>query len=881
MNNSKINVTRLIIAALIFGLGGLSFLIYIKTRDTLNSNLETQISSLTQSSSAEVGLWLFAHKKELEVMANTPLIGSGDKDAIISYINTEKERTKDYEQFFVADSLGEALADKGPIRNIADRDYFKQVMSTGQSIISDPMISRGSNNPIIVIAAPIIKDNKVIGLIGGNIRLTDLNRIVSSKTVGEIGHAFIVQHDGLIITHPNPELMMSYNPLKDQDAAPDFKMAVRRMVQGESGFTRFSFDYKDQYLAYVPVPGVQWSMGATVPVAYVANQLRYLPFYFILVTVFFGSILAFFLSRWLVKPLTDLEKFATELNANLYKEVDSYQLHSPVIEVKSLETNFRKMVSALQETFEELESSKADLKKEVYEKTIIQEDLERSYEELWASEEELRCNYEQLQAKEKLLSESERRFRFLLENVKLITVIIDKDDRLLFVNDYALELTGYVREEVIGHSFFETFVPEAMREEACDYFKESINSKIITVHDFDPLQTKDGEIRYVNWNNTFLFDCEGNVSGVASIGVDITERKQFQEKLEHMSFHDALTDLYNRTYFEQKVREYGDGDSAPIGIIVCDVNGLKLVNDTLGHSTGDKLLWLTADLIKRCFRKDDLIFRIGGDEFAIILPKSELASVEQACFRIRKTVERYNLEHEDFPLSLSLGFAVSEKSEVNLDKVFKEADDCMYREKLHRSKSTRSAIVHAMMKALEARDFITEGHADRLQDLVILLGKAISLSGRTIADLRLLAKFHDIGKVGIPDRILFKPGRLTEEEFQEMQRHSEIGHRIAKSAPDLNPIADFILRHHEWWNGQGYPLGLKEEEIPLECRILAIADAYDAMTSNRPYRKAMSQEQAFRELNDKKGIQFDPKLVPIFIRVIRFEQNSIRAEHAK
>jgi len=180
------------------------------------------------------------------------------------------------------------------------------------------------------------------------------------------------------------------------------------------------------------------------------------------------------------------------------------------------------------------------------------------------------------------------------------------------------------------------------------------------------------------------------------------------------------------------------------------------------------------------------------------------------------------------------------------------------------------------MKALEARDFITEGHADRLQDIVLTLGEAMGLAERTLADLRLLAQFHDIGKVGIPDRILFKPGRLTFEEFKEMQRHSEIGHRIAQSAPDLLPIADHILRHHEWWNGQGYPLGLKENDIPLECRILAIADAYDAMTSNRPYRKAMSQEQAFNELMANSGLQFDPKLVPIFVKVFSFDQSSIR-----
>jgi HD-GYP domain-containing protein (c-di-GMP phosphodiesterase class II) len=144
------------------------------------------------------------------------------------------------------------------------------------------------------------------------------------------------------------------------------------------------------------------------------------------------------------------------------------------------------------------------------------------------------------------------------------------------------------------------------------------------------------------------------------------------------------------------------------------------------------------------------------------------------------------------------------------------------------------------------------------------LGEAAGLPKRTLSELRLSAQFHDIGKVGIPDRILFKPGPLTSQEYSEMKRHCEIGHRIALSTPDLAPIAKYILHHHEWWNGQGYPMGLKGSEIPLECRILAIVDAYDAMTNNRPYRQAMTHKQAIAELKRCSGKQFDPWLTAIF-----------------
>jgi diguanylate cyclase (GGDEF)-like protein len=368
------------------------------------------------------------------------------------------------------------------------------------------------------------------------------------------------------------------------------------------------------------------------------------------------------------------------------------------------------------------------------------------------------------------------------------------------------------------------------------------------------------------------FDSKG--SGRAVIAVeDITERKEMEERVKYLSRHDALTGLYNRAYFEMMLARYDNVMYLPVSIIMCDINGLKLVNDTLGHETGDVLLLTTSRILREAFGEEALVARIGGDEFAIVIPNASRREVAFSCQNIRQELTRHNADSKRVALSLSLGFAMAESISGTLSEYLREAENEMYRQKLHSGQSARSAIVNTVMKLLEARDFITEGHADRLQDVVADLGEAIGLSESKIADLRLLAQFHDIGKVGIPDYILFKPGPLTAEEFEIMKNHCDIGYRIARSSPDLTMIADQILKHHEWWNGSGYPLGLHGKSIPLECRILTIADAYDAMTSDRPYRQAMSPQAAISELKNCAGKQFDAELVQVFSN-INFQHKS-------
>lgn len=463
-----------------------------------------------------------------------------------------------------------------------------------------------------------------------------------------------------------------------------------------------------------------------------------------------------------------------------------------------------------------------------------------------------------------------KHFEALFVNSTDAIAFLDHDARVVDINEQFSKLFGYLLNDIKNKNLDQLTVPEEKEMEARLFSAKIFKGEAIEQE--SSRQDRAGNAIEVVIKGIPVV-LEGKVVGAYCIYSDITERKQYENQLKFASMHDALTGAYNRAYFEEEINRLQDGREHPISIIVADVNDMKFINDNLGHDAGDVLLKTCFKIFSRSVRQKDVIARIGGDEFVIILPKTTQNVAIEISRRIKKNLEENKKNNPDIPLSISLGIATTPEAGYSLHEVFKEADNDMYSDKLAGGANVRGDIVNTLVSTLGERDFITGGHAERMSRKARDLGEELGLIPKQLNELILLSHVHDLGKVGIPDNILFKPGKLDEEEWGEMRRHPEIGQRIARSSADLQHISDLILHHHEKWDGTGYPMGLKGEEIPIECRILAIVDAFDAMTNTRPYREALTEEEAINEIRRCSGTQFDPNLVEQFIKILEKNRN--------
>ena len=386
----------------------------------------------------------------------------------------------------------------------------------------------------------------------------------------------------------------------------------------------------------------------------------------------------------------------------------------------------------------------------------------------------------------------------------------------------------------------------------------------------------------------------GLVASIANQAGIIIENAHLFTQAQVRANTDELTGLYNHRHFHERLEQEiarGSRFGTTFSLIMLDIDLFKSYNDIYGHLAGDQVLRKIGHYIGSSIRSIDLAFRYGGEEFGIILPEARLDDAYKVAERIRKTIES-KTSSRAMPITASLGVANWPNDGVMKEEIIGRADAALYQSKQTgrnrtclssdilkpetpligtelEAKPRALSIIYALAATVDAKDSYTYGHSRKVSEYAVAMSEALKLSQDRMRTIRAAGLLHDIGKVGVPDSILNKKVPLVDEEWKPIKAHPELGVEILRHVIDLVNCLPAIMHHHERYDGRGYPTGLKGDKIPEEARILAIADAYDAMISPRPYRERLSSEKAINELRRCAGTQFDPELVDIFCSIIR------------
>ncbi|MFW6273958.1 MAG: HD domain-containing phosphohydrolase [Halanaerobium sp.] len=451
----------------------------------------------------------------------------------------------------------------------------------------------------------------------------------------------------------------------------------------------------------------------------------------------------------------------------------------------------------------------------------------------------------------------------VFENGPMGILLLDSEGKVLQANQTLVEYSGYDKSELIGNSIFETVVLEENKEGAKKFINRILAGE--EVEYIGESRRKNGEIYPILFKERRI-EIPGQGNCVLSMQLDYTEYKKQQQKIKYIGYHDQLTDCYNRSYIEKEIKKIDSASHLPLAVVMIDINGLTLVNESYGYQMGDQILIKVAARLEKFLGENDILGRWSGDEFIILLPESDSEKITG----LRESVEAFcdSTADDEIPVSLGFGSAIKEKKNVDLYQIINQADRNMNQDKLTKSRSSKNKFVKNLINTLGAKSNETKEHALRMTSLAFSLGDRLNLSHEKLNQLNLLATLHDIGKVTISEKILNKPGKLIEEEWEIIKSHPVKGAAIADSTEEFSQIAKYIRHHHEHWDGSGYPDGLSGKEIPLLSRIITLVDSYDVMTHERPYKKPMNKREAVIEIKSCAGTQFDPELAAEFVKLL-------------
>ena len=724
----------------------------------------------------------------------------------------------------------------------ADYDYFSQdyyalAKKTNNIVWTDMYYDQTINLYMITCSQPAYDSSgKFIGCVTVDVGLSSMQKFISDYTASHDGTTYIINREGTYLAAESEAAVKVKNSVFNSNNQ-SYLAAVSEVIINDNGRTSYIKNKQEITLFYKTLNDLGWKIVFEIPESSINKPIGQLSNTFIWIfglSLLFMSLTVFILTGRIIdhpvkailieiKEIGD-RSFDQEVSRELVKRTDEFGL----------------IGKSLDEMKQQLKQSN--------------EKLEHSLKENVDSQKQLILQNQILTERETQMYHSLKYAHSLMEAIPDTVFVISRDGVFLdCIGD--LDHLFFKRERFIGKNITDV-MPQSIakkgRELIDQVFLTGENQKI--EYEWTSARiTEYHELRIVKW-----FDDKA-----IAIARNITETHNYIKEIEEISYHDHITGLHNRRYFDQVSKKLNQSENYPISVIFADLNGLKMVNDSFGHEYGDYMLKRFAEILADSGKKGELISRVGGDEFAIILRRTERGETDRYIRELKEKCAKETIN--GIELSVSFGYHMIEESGMAIQKAVKLAEDEMYQNKLYEASSRRSKTIDIILNTLHEKNPREEQHSQRVAEICETMAKEMGLPDSDVNKIKAAGLLHDIGKIGIQEEVLNKPGILTDDEYQEVKKHSEIGYRILNTSPNMSEIAEIILCHHERWDGKGYPKGRSKTDIPLFARIITIADAYDAMTSDRSYRKALPDSYAKSELIKGSGKQFDPDLVEFFV----------------
>lgn len=467
-------------------------------------------------------------------------------------------------------------------------------------------------------------------------------------------------------------------------------------------------------------------------------------------------------------------------------------------------------------------------------------------------------NHENRILTQQLIVRNEKKYRSLIDNSKLGIIQYNKEGVIEIANQaFANILTANIND-LIGLNML-----DLPNKELVEKVKESLSGELSIFEGYyESYLTK----KKFPGRSQFSPILENNeVIGGIGIIEDLSKEYESKQRINELTHFDNLTNLFNRTTFDIYILNQKNLSKLPVSIITFDVNSLQIINSSFGYEVGNQVLSRIAQSMRETLKdhKSSNLFRIGGDEFACIMPLTTHEEAEQIAKDIKDSIKE--IDDFDFTISISYGVDSTDNSSQTLSDTYNQALINMSSNKIYDGSSISMKTIDLIMGTLFEKSKREKMHSERVSQIAKEIAKQFNLGTAFTNRVELAGRLHDIGKINISEEILDKPGKLNEQEWKKILKHPESGFRILSTVPEYLDIANIVLTHHERYDGQGYPKGLSGHNIPLESRIISLADAYDAMTEQRTYRMPLTEDEALEEIIQNKGKQFDPEVVDKFI----------------